>query len=166
MKFTNSNIFFSPIGEGPSGLFSLPHKICQTGDVASTKSPSPGWDVHWPRGWKLVLYTGHFFFIVFFFFYWRCLTIFFFVGSYFLLWAFRQCFAFVHALQIKVVKFSYMWTINNFSFCREEMGEVIKSSTFSSGANDKLKWWVVNSLHVDGMLDVVQICCWLWNSCL
>nr|XP_060484299.1 speckle-type POZ protein-like isoform X2 [Panthera onca] len=33
-----------------------------------------------------------------------------------------------------------MWTINNFSFCREEMGEVIKSSTFSSGANDKLKW--------------------------
>lgn len=43
-------------------------------------------------------------------------------------------------LKIKVVKFSYMWTINNFSFCREEMGEVIKSSTFSSGANDKLKW--------------------------
>lgn len=35
-----------------------------------------------------------------------------------------------------------MWTINNFSFCREEMGEVIKSSTFSSGANDKLKWCV------------------------
>lgn len=49
--------------------------------------------------------------------------------------------------QIKVVKFSYMWTINNFSFCREEMGEVIKSSTFSSGANDKLKWWVNSSLH-------------------
>lgn len=54
--------------------------------------------------------------------------------------------------QIKVVKFSYMWTINNFSFCREEMGEVIKSSTFSSGANDKLKWWgrtplVVNLFH-------------------
>ncbi|NWT75945.1 SPOP protein, partial [Prunella himalayana] len=44
------------------------------------------------------------------------------------------------SIQIKVVKFSYMWTINNFSFCREEMGEVIKSSTFSSGANDKLKW--------------------------
>ncbi|PIK40924.1 MATH domain protein, partial [Apostichopus japonicus] len=41
---------------------------------------------------------------------------------------------------VKVVKFSYMWTINNFSFCREEMGEVLKSSTFSSGANDKLKW--------------------------
>ena len=44
--------------------------------------------------------------------------------------------------QVKVVKFSYMWTINNFSFCREEMGEVLKSSTFSAGANDKLKWWV------------------------
>lgn len=35
-----------------------------------------------------------------------------------------------------------MWTINNFSFCREEMGEVLKSSTFSAGANDKLKWQV------------------------
>ena len=43
-------------------------------------------------------------------------------------------------LQVKVVKFSYIWTINNFSFCREEMGEVLKSSTFSAGANDKLKW--------------------------
>uniref|UniRef100_A0A8C5M987 Speckle type BTB/POZ protein like n=1 Tax=Leptobrachium leishanense TaxID=445787 RepID=A0A8C5M987_9ANUR len=42
--------------------------------------------------------------------------------------------------QVKVVKFSYMWTINNFSFCREEMGEVLKSSTFTSGSNDKLKW--------------------------
>lgn len=45
--------------------------------------------------------------------------------------------------QVKVVKFSYMWTINNFSFCKEEMGEVIKSSTFSAGGNDKLKWLVV-----------------------
>jgi hypothetical protein len=44
--------------------------------------------------------------------------------------------------QVKVIKFSYMWTINNFSFCREEMGEVLKSSTFSAGANDKLKWYV------------------------
>ena len=52
--------------------------------------------------------------------------------------SFTDCFL---LCQIKVVKFSYMWTINNFSFCREEMGEVIKSSTFSSGANDKLKWW-------------------------
>jgi speckle-type POZ protein len=42
--------------------------------------------------------------------------------------------------QVKVIRFSYMWTINNFSFCREEMGEVLKSSTFSAGANDKLKW--------------------------
>ncbi|CAI4231479.1 unnamed protein product [Auanema sp. JU1783] len=42
--------------------------------------------------------------------------------------------------QVKVIKFNYMWTINNFSFCREEMGEVLKSSTFSAGANDKLKW--------------------------
>ena len=42
--------------------------------------------------------------------------------------------------QVKVVKFNYMWTISNFSFCREEMGEVLKSSTFSAGQNDKLKW--------------------------
>ncbi|KAF6035027.1 SPOPL [Bugula neritina] len=42
--------------------------------------------------------------------------------------------------QVKVVKFSYMWTINNFSFCREEMGEVLRSSCFAAGANDKLKW--------------------------
>lgn len=42
--------------------------------------------------------------------------------------------------QVKVVKFNYMWTINNFSFCREEMGEVLKSSAFSAGNNDKLKW--------------------------
>ena len=46
----------------------------------------------------------------------------------------------IDSLQVKVVKFSYIWTINNFSFCREEMGEVLKSSTFSAGANDKLKW--------------------------
>ncbi|XP_054581104.1 speckle-type POZ protein-like [Eptesicus fuscus] len=42
--------------------------------------------------------------------------------------------------QIQVVKFSHMWTISNFSFCRQEMGEVIQSSTFSSEANDQLKW--------------------------
>lgn len=42
--------------------------------------------------------------------------------------------------QVKIVKFSYMWTINNFSYSREEMGEVLKSSSFSAGANDKLKW--------------------------
>nr|XP_050047599.1 speckle-type POZ protein-like [Dermacentor andersoni] len=41
---------------------------------------------------------------------------------------------------VRVIKFSYMWTIKNFSFCREETGEVLRSSTFSAGANDKLKW--------------------------
>jgi len=42
--------------------------------------------------------------------------------------------------QIKLVSFSYMWTIDNFSYSRQEMGEVLKSSTFSSGPNDKMKW--------------------------
>lgn len=43
--------------------------------------------------------------------------------------------------QVKVIKFSYIWTINNFSYCKEEMGETLKSSTFSTGLmNDKLKW--------------------------
>ncbi|CAF0759701.1 unnamed protein product [Rotaria sordida] len=41
---------------------------------------------------------------------------------------------------VKVIKFSFHWTINNFSFCREEMGEALKSSSFSANANDKLKW--------------------------
>lgn len=50
--------------------------------------------------------------------------------------------------KVKVVKFSYMWTINNFSFCREEMGEVLKSSTFSSGPNDKMKWSVAHSYQL------------------
>uniref|UniRef100_A0A8C7WVM5 Uncharacterized protein n=1 Tax=Oryzias sinensis TaxID=183150 RepID=A0A8C7WVM5_9TELE len=50
---------------------------------------------------------------------------------------FNEC---LYKIPVKVVKFSYMWTINNFSFCREEMGEVLKSSTFSSGPNDKMKW--------------------------
>ena len=58
----------------------------------------------------------------------------------------RFCLIFLHVSssgsKVKVVKFSYMWTINNFSFCREEMGEVLKSSTFSSGPNDKMKWLV------------------------
>lgn len=44
---------------------------------------------------------------------------------------------------VKVMKFSYVWTINNFSFCREEVGETLKSSTFSAGVNDKLKWFVI-----------------------
>lgn len=42
--------------------------------------------------------------------------------------------------QVKIIKFSYVWSINNFSFCREEVGETLKSSTFSAGSNDKLKW--------------------------
>ncbi|UJR33539.1 hypothetical protein I4U23_020981 [Adineta vaga] len=41
---------------------------------------------------------------------------------------------------VKVIKFSFNWTINNFSFCREEMGEALKSSSFSANSNDKLKW--------------------------
>ena len=40
-----------------------------------------------------------------------------------------------------VQKFSYRWKIQNFSFCREEMGEVMKSSHFSTdNPNEKLKW--------------------------
>jgi len=39
-----------------------------------------------------------------------------------------------------LLKFSFNWTINNFSFCREEMGEALKSSSFSANTNDKLKW--------------------------
>lgn len=44
--------------------------------------------------------------------------------------------------QVRVTKLRYIWTISNFSFCREELGEVVKSSVFSSGPNDKLKWYV------------------------
>ena len=43
--------------------------------------------------------------------------------------------------QIPVEKFSFRWTISNFSFCLDGlMGKYIKSSTFSSGANDEQKW--------------------------
>ena len=42
-------------------------------------------------------------------------------------------------MQVKVVKFSYMWTISNFSYTREDLGEVLKSSTFSA-KDDKMKW--------------------------
>ena len=49
--------------------------------------------------------------------------------------------------QVRVTKCSYIWQIANFSFCREEMGEVIKSSTFYAQPtqnpqcnNEKLKW--------------------------
>lgn len=43
--------------------------------------------------------------------------------------------------RMNVIKFNYMWGISNFSYCHEEMGEVLKSSTFGSAANgDKLRW--------------------------
>ena len=48
----------------------------------------------------------------------------------------------------RVIKFSYMWTIDNFSYCREEIGEVLKSSTFSSGPDDNLKWWTALDVFV------------------
>lgn len=35
---------------------------------------------------------------------------------------------------VRVIKFSYVWTISNFSFCREEVGETLKSSIFSSAS--------------------------------
>ncbi|XP_051012828.1 speckle-type POZ protein-like [Acomys russatus] len=41
---------------------------------------------------------------------------------------------------ITVQKISYRWTISNFSFCLEGMRDTIFSGTFSSGANDNLKW--------------------------
>lgn len=56
------------------------------------------------------------------------------------------------------MKFSYMWTINNFSFCREEMGEVLKSSTFSSGPNDKMKWLVLKI----NLLLLLDVCCFFF----
>ena len=45
---------------------------------------------------------------------------------------------------LRVHKFSYMWTIENFSFCKEDIGEQLKSHTFSSGTGpeDYLKWLV------------------------
>ncbi|XP_062520159.1 speckle-type POZ protein B-like [Corticium candelabrum] len=42
--------------------------------------------------------------------------------------------------KIKVVKFSYMWTINNFSYCGFEVGETLKSSTFTSPHCEHMKW--------------------------
>lgn len=42
--------------------------------------------------------------------------------------------------QAKVVKISYTWTITDFSTWQEEMGDALRSSTFSAGADDALKW--------------------------
>lgn len=44
---------------------------------------------------------------------------------------------------VKVMKFSYMWTINNFSFCREGIMDGLMSSTFTAVANNKLKWRLI-----------------------
>ncbi|XP_057649837.1 speckle-type POZ protein-like [Chionomys nivalis] len=51
--------------------------------------------------------------------------------------------------QIRVNKFSYRWTISNFSFCLEgNLGNHIASPTFSPGANDKQKWLM--KLYING----------------
>ncbi|KAK7796393.1 hypothetical protein U0070_011754 [Myodes glareolus] len=51
--------------------------------------------------------------------------------------------------QIRVKKFSYRWTISNFSFCLEGvLGKDFKSPTFSPGANDKQKWCM--SVYLNG----------------
>ncbi|XP_036337466.1 protein roadkill-like [Rhagoletis pomonella] len=44
-------------------------------------------------------------------------------------------------MQVKVESFSYMWTINNFSFFYEEIDEALTSPEISTGASDKLKWY-------------------------
>lgn len=57
-----------------------------------------------------------------------------------------------------------MWTINNFSFCREEMGEVLKSSTFSAGANDKLKWYVTHSTNWNQQYKIDDKKIWIYKN--
>ena len=42
--------------------------------------------------------------------------------------------------EISVQKFSYSWTISNFGFLLQEIGESIKSPTFSSGSSNNDKW--------------------------
>ena len=59
---------------------------------------------------------------------------------------------------LRVFKFSYMWTIDNFSFCKEEIGDVLKSSTFSSGPDDNLKWCVYVCV-------CVCVCVWYTRVC-
>lgn len=41
---------------------------------------------------------------------------------------------------LNVTKFNYIWAISNFSYCREEMGEVLKSTNFSASKDSELKW--------------------------
>lgn len=41
---------------------------------------------------------------------------------------------------LNVIKFSHIWTIDNFSYCREDMGDAIKSCTFTSEQDPSLMW--------------------------
>lgn len=41
---------------------------------------------------------------------------------------------------IKLVHFSFIWTIKNFSFCDEAVGEALRSANFSTDSSNKLKW--------------------------
>ncbi|XP_038167790.1 speckle-type POZ protein-like [Arvicola amphibius] len=52
--------------------------------------------------------------------------------------------------QIRVRKFSYRWTISNFSFFLEEnLWKDIESPTFSPGSNEKQKWFM--KLYLNGI---------------
>nr|XP_048281400.1 speckle-type POZ protein-like [Myodes glareolus] len=52
--------------------------------------------------------------------------------------------------QIRVKKFSFRWTISNFSLCLDGIvGEDITSPTFSPEANDKQKWYL--KVNLNGM---------------
>uniref|UniRef100_A0AC35TSD1 BTB domain-containing protein n=1 Tax=Rhabditophanes sp. KR3021 TaxID=114890 RepID=A0AC35TSD1_9BILA len=42
--------------------------------------------------------------------------------------------------KISIIKFNFLWKLDNFSFCAEEMGESKRSPFFNAGPNDKLKW--------------------------
>ena len=42
--------------------------------------------------------------------------------------------------KMRVDRYTYLWKINNFSYCREETGETLKSSSFTTGP-DKLQWY-------------------------
>lgn len=42
--------------------------------------------------------------------------------------------------QVNVTKFSFTWTLSNFSFCREGTGEHLESSTFPTGLQDTGTW--------------------------
>lgn len=42
--------------------------------------------------------------------------------------------------QVNVTKFSFTWTLNNFSYCREGTGESLESSTFPTGLHGTGTW--------------------------